>query len=828
MRELYRRLLYRLNRRRVESELAEEMAAHREMMPAADRANFGSPLQLQETVRELWGWTWLDRLFQDLRYGFRGLLRSPGFTLTAILVLALGIGVNLTAFRLALMVSTPTERDPDTLVHLDRWFPNGHSSVLPFPVLAFYASHAQSFQAMIGVHSDNAILGDTVVGRDPETVTVNFVTANYFGEQGEPVIHGRSLLSTVDEQAGATPVALLSQRFWQERFGGDTGLLGHRLRLNGKPVLVVGILRSRRGPDIGVWMLMNQEPYLFDGSRLLTDWTSASVWATARLKPGISPRTADEESRVLAAQLHTIRPDAVSKDERLTLTPFTSLRLHPEEFAQFLVAVSLVLLILVVACADLGILLLARGVKREHEMRIRLHLGASRRRVIRQLLTENAMLATLSSLAALFFSALAIKLFQLLDGAPESTIIPEWRVMAAAGAITLLAVISFGLAPALRLTGNAPHRRRAMGVFLTVQVAASCILLMISGLLVRSFDRLNTMNPGFDSQKVLTISPGLHAHGYDGAVAAHYFSALSARLLTVPGVERTSVVWLPPWGNTESRIRSGSQIIHVNHVDDNFLRTLGVPLLRGRDFVPGDHRVALVSESFARWRWPGEDATGKTLDDLDRALVVGIVRSADTFQILEEDPMGIYLPLAAADYGSASLVVRVSGKPSQVATTLTAIAGNQNLKLQPKSTLLQDIYEDTVRKLGRLATAIGMLGTLAALLAGIGLAGLTGYTVGQRTREIGVRMALGARGVQVVRSVLRPMLVPVAVGLAGGALGAGAIASVLRSRIFGLRPLDAAGYLMAILLFIAVVAAASFAPVRRAIRIRPAEALRHE
>src|SRR5580704_3533899 len=231
MTEFIRRIRYLLNRRRMERELAEEMAAHREEAEANGDANpaFGSPMRQIETTREVWGWTWLDRMFQDLRYGLRLLRKSPGFTLTAILVLALGIGVNLTGFRLLLLATTPTVRDPDTLVEIDRWFPNGRGNTIAYPVLAFYAAHAQSFRAMMAEHSENAVLGETVAGQDSETVTVNFVTANYFEEQGPPVVHGRSLVPSIDETMNSEPAGVLSERFWKARLGSRTDILGKTL-----------------------------------------------------------------------------------------------------------------------------------------------------------------------------------------------------------------------------------------------------------------------------------------------------------------------------------------------------------------------------------------------------------------------------------------------------------------------------------------------------------------------------------------------------------------------------------------------------------------------
>ncbi len=281
--ELLRRARYLINRRRLERELSDEMAAHREMMGAENAtANpaFGSQLRLMEASREVWGWCWLDRLFQDLHYGLRLLRRSPGFSLTAVLVLALGIGVNLTAFRLLLLETAPNVRDPDSLVEVDRWFPNGMGTTIAYPVLAFYAEHARSFAAVIGAHEDSVAYGGTTSerrtpGSAPDNVTVNFVTATYFAEQSPPLSQGRGL-ATVDEEPAAEPAAVVSQRFWERRLGSNPDVVGESLRLNGKPVRVAGVLLNPREHRIDVWMTLSKQPYVVGGSNLLTDWTSPS------------------------------------------------------------------------------------------------------------------------------------------------------------------------------------------------------------------------------------------------------------------------------------------------------------------------------------------------------------------------------------------------------------------------------------------------------------------------------------------------------------------------------------------------------------------------
>jgi len=835
--ELLRRLRYLVDRRRLERELSDEMAAHREMMAeenATANPTFGNQLRLMESALEVWGWCWLDRLFQDLHYGLRLLRRSPGFSLTAVLVLALGIGVNLTAFRLLLLETTPNVRDPDSLVEVARWFPNGMGTTIAYPVLAFYGEHARSFAAVIGAHEDSVAYGGTTSerrapGSAPDNVTVNFVTATYFAEQSPPLSHGRGLATALDEEPASEPAAVVSQRFWEGRLGSNPAVVGQSLRLNGKPVRVVGVLLNPREHRIDVWMTLSKQPYVVAGSNLLTDWTSSSMHGTARLKPRVSVHAAEEESRALAAALREEHPEAVGKDERLSLTPFSSNRLHPQEVVAAAMAATLVMLILVVACANLGSLLLARGVARDREIRTRLALGASRLRVVRQLLTESTLLALAGSVLAWALSAVALQVYLTRAGDPRDwAVVFDWRVMAGTVVIALLAAMVFGLTPALRLSGSAPRGGRARSIFLAGQVGASCILLMISGQLVRSFGELLQLNPDFDYEKVLTIAPGLRSHGYGDAAAAQYFDALRQRLRSVPGVEGASVTWLPVWGDVYSAFFERGRKVSFNRVDDAFLGTLGLHLSRGRNFASYDRDAMLVSESFARWRWPGEDPIGKRLIVPVAATVVGVVAKAGTFDIQDENSLGVYYPITPQDYRDASIAVRVAGAPGKMAGTLIGVAGSQDATLRPGYDLLRTAYDNAVAQSRRRVDILGLLGLLATTLAAVGLAGLTGYTVSQRTREIGVRMALGAGRARIVRAVIRPLVLPVAFGMASGVLGAGAISSVLRNNLSSLRPADPIAYLTAIALFVVVIGLAVCAPARRAARTQPAEALRHE
>jgi predicted permease len=661
-----------------------------------------------------------------------------------------------------------------------------------------------------------------IFGEANERVRIEFVTANYFTEMGGRAFRGRLFVPAIDEDSGADAVALLSQHFWERRLGGEASAIGQTVRVNGMAVKVIGILEG--DANSAIWMPLAQQPYVVQGSTLLQDW-NGSVTAFARLAPGVSPAAAEEETRALAAKLREQRPRDVWKDEFLKATPLN--RLDTEHLAEALMIATLFLLILAAACANLGTLLLARGATREREIRTRMALGADRRRVIRQLLTENLLLGCLSGAAALALSTVGLRIVQALSDRPEDWASPTgWPVFAATLAISLLASAVFGLPPAMRMTSTEPHRGRARAIFLAAQVAASCLLLMLSALLARSLQRLVLMDPGFDYERAVVLDPGLDAHGYKGAAADAFMDQLRARLVALPGVERVSAVRLSPWGNQVSMSRYGAVDVLINHVDPEFRQTLGLRLTQGRDFARGEREVAIVSESLARWQWPGENPIGKTLTVAQPGVVVGVVRAAGTFNLRTQDAVGVYYPLQV---GEASVAVaRVKGRPEDYLGTMANAARALDARLHPDAHTLGPIYQDAIAKNALSVEAIGILGGLATLLSAIGLAGLAGYIVAQRTREIGVRMALGASRGQVVRAVVAPMLRPLIVGFAIGALGAAGLSQPLRRQIFGLLPLDPVAYAGAIALFTAVMALAALAPARRAMRVNPSDALRHE
>jgi predicted permease len=833
MRELLRSIWYLLNRRRMERELAEEMAYHRELMDADGRGGFGSELRMREVTREVWGWAWLDRLHQDLVYGARVLRHSPGFTLTAMLVLALGICVPLTAFRAVLMdLQGGGAPDPDTLVQLSRRAPGAYITVVPYPELAYYAANARSFRSVIGMLGRNqATFGDTAPGAMPEQIHVAFSTANYFAEFGIVPVRGRALAAE-DERPDAEAVALVGEAFWQRRLGGDPTVIGQTVRVNGKLVRVVGVIPGSAQIHGEIWMPLARQPYVVEGSTLLTDWNSA-LDLYARLKPGVSPKAAEQETLALAARLREQQPDRVLAGEHLEARPIFQFDSSSHEFQTILTAGLLVVMLLVAGCANLGTLVLARGVKREREIRIRMALGAGRMRVVRQLFTESLMLAALSAMCALFLSSVAMKVIQLQHNTSiESSLFPGWSVLAATASIALLTALVFGLPPALRLTSLAPGAGRARSIFLGAQVAASCLLLVVSSLLVSSIQRLGSADAGFDYEHLVWAAPGLKSHGYSGPAAMAYLDSLRTRVAEMQDVKGASVVWLAPWGNSHLSTAWAGRRFAGNHVDARFLDTMGMRLARGRNFRPNESGVAMISEAAERVLWPSRDAIGQTLPwEPHGPVVIGVVRNASTSTVGGQESLEYYLPLLRGDAPDSVLLVRVAGRPSNSVHRLQEAARALDGRLQPVVQTLRDSFDQAVRKLSGALAVVTMLGAVAILLSAIGLAGLAGYTVAQRTREIGVRIALGARAGQIVRAILAPMSRPIAIGFVCGALGGSAAAKVLRSEITGLSGVDRfdmLGYAMAMAFFGVVVALAVSIPGRRAIRIDPSKALQHE
>ncbi len=834
--ELLRRIWYLLNRRRIERDLAEEMAVHREMMEAESRPAFGSMLRLREEARDVWGWAWLDALVQDLTYGARVLRRSPGFTLTAVAVLAIGIVVNLTAFQMFnLFVLRPLPvRDPATIVKLERRADGNVDNTVVFPAVRFYGEYNTVLSSVMAQAGREVQLGDGT----GERLQARFVTANYFTELGSRAAYGRVFDAATEERPGAPATAILGHAFWQRRFGGDPAVVGRTIRLNGKPVVIAGVapydFTGLEPASTDVWIPMAQTPYLFEGSRLLEDFSATGVAMFGRLKPGVSPAAAENGLRPLVDELRKQHPEYVWEGEWLTARPGAyAVRFDRSDWRSLIFFGSLVLLVLAAACGNVGSLQLARAVNRDREMHLRASLGAGRWRIVRQLLTESFLIALLASAAgwALSFAA-ASYMLPVVGAPPWIRLSADWRVALCTFALALLATGLFGVAPALQAARRRTSRTRARTWMVGAQAASSCALLILSGLCVRSLNRVFTVDLGFEHKHVLSIDPKVEEHGFTPAAAAAALSDLKENLRRAPGVVTVSMCSIAPLGDSMwmQGVDEAQGIVSVaNAVDPEFFAAMRIPIKRGRNFRPGERNAVIVSESLARRRWPGEDPIGKLYDKNERTIVVGVAGNARTIALRDGQSMEVYhsFPSDAAGVRGGSLLVRTEVGPSTAIPALRQILASRTRSV-PRIDLLEDRFRQKTESSVKAAAVTGAAGGLALMMAAVGIAGLLSYTVSQRTKEIAIRVALGAKRSVVIRTVLGQVMSPVLGGVLCGTAAGAVLSAAIKRQLYGLSQFDPASYAGAIGTLAVAAGVAALLPARKALAVNPSDALRHE
>jgi len=837
MGELFRRLRYLLQRRRLDRELENEMEFHREMAAREGRRNFGNTLRLREQSREAWGWTWIDRLLQDLRYAARMLWRSPGFAITAMIVLALGIGVSVTAFSLLNMLALKLlpVRDPASIVRLQRRSPENTTSETPYTSFLFYRDHVKTLSAMFATLGAPAMEMDD----DLQPVSINYVTANYFSELGGEATTGRLFNVTQDASANAPPAVVLGYDLWQQRFDGDPHIVGKVIRLNKKPVTVVGVTDknfvSVGGQYSDVWLPLIQQPYFVQGSTALNDPAGgAGVRMWGRLAPGVTAKMAEQELLTLTNELRKQSPKLVWDKEYIRSDPGGHLQvMQPDMYRAFAMIAALVLLIFIVACTNLGGLMMARGVTREHEIGIRLAIGASRKRIFRQLFTESVLLALLGSFAGLLLSYIGLRIMCAVFPTPAwMSFAPDWRVMLFTVGMAFFAAVFFGLAPSLQIARQRQRKTMARQVLVAVQIAASCILLIISGLLVHAVHHMLYSEPGFGYEQVIGISPGLDSHGYKPEAATSYIQTLKARLLGTQGVTSVALSKISLLGNgftAYMTVDMNGRAVNVypNWIDPEFFKTMEIPLLRGRNLFPGETHAVVVSESLARSQWPGQEALGKKFGDV-KDLVVGVAGNARIKSLNDSDATEVYWAAQTTDMPSMTLLVKTAGAPDGLVPQAKSIVESIDPKLFPYIWLLKSGFRDYTKILENTALGASVLGLLAVLMAAVGIIGLVAYAVSQRTKEIAIRIALGAKPLHVLSVVLRQFLIPVLCGALAGAAVTAAISQFLRKILYGISNLDPIGYAGGIGVLIAIATIAALLPARRALHVDPVRALHEE
>ncbi|MDQ3667970.1 MAG: ABC transporter permease [Acidobacteriota bacterium] len=815
-------------------------------------------------------------LLKDLSYGIRMLAKSPGFTLVAVLSLALGIGANTTVFSLldaVLLRSLPIE-NPERMVNIATLVKGGEPHFdFSYPLYSGLRDGNQTLSGIVAYTDRN--LGLTF-GDQTERIRSELVSANYFSVLGVQPAMG-SAFAPDDERPGAARAAVISDALWHRRLAGDPGVLGKTITLNGRTFSVAGIAPRRfsgllRGMQTDVWITL---PHLadFEGNPKLM---SAPTMIWLRLAGKLKPDTTIQQAQ---SQLTSLLPGV--SQEAWKGFPYVAARENgtwqvvmtkaaggnevyvAELYRPLTMLLLAVALILAIACANVASLLLARARVRGKEIGIRLALGASRPRIVRQLLTESLLLAlaggALGLLMALWTSGLAAGLRTSETGELGIDVSPNIRVLLFTLIVSVLTVLLFGIVPALRASkvdlvpilkdSNAatPIFRRGPslhGLLVVTQVTLSLVLLAGAGLFLRSLWKLQAVEKGFTGDNVLAMSLNMELQGYDGARGATFYPAALESLSSLPGVQSASLASVLPVTAGGSRIQMPANAtkpavdeeisIDIVTVSPRFFETTGLLLLRGRDFRQIDTeksaKVMIVNETMAKKLWPDTDPLGRSFYDGDTTFeVVGVARNTKYRNLRETPLMTFYLPLAQSYRPSMNLLVRTAGEPSQLAP---AIQGRLHA-IEPALTVfdIRTLFEHVGRSLyvermeGLLLTFFGIL---ALTLTAIGIYGVVAYSVAQRTREVGIRMALGAQKKDVLKMILAQGLALVAWGTALGLIVCYWLSRLVSSQLYGVNAYDPATLASVVVVIIVVALLAAYIPARRATKVDPLVALRYE
>jgi putative ABC transport system permease protein len=853
----------------LESETTENIA--RGMSPSdardAARRKLGNLTQIREEIYHMNTLGFLETLWQDIRFAFRMLRKNPGFTAVAALTLALGIGANTAIFSLVngVLLRPLPYRDPDRLTMVWEKNDDGTPENVGYATFLEWRAQNKSFQELAVYSSWQPILQ---VG-EPEQLNGLRVASNYFRALGVHTELGRDFLAEEDNP-GANKVVILSHALWQRKFNSDPGIVGKSFAMNATTYVVAGVLPANyqslmnqdpRGGTVEIWRVLG-----YDVSQPWACRSCHHLIAIGRLRDGVSPALATAEMDVITSAQMKAYPKEYSASG-VILTPLRE-HLLGRAGTPLYVLFGAVTFVLLVACANLANLLLARAANREHESAIRIALGAGRGRIVRQLLVENCLLALLGAAAGLLPAIWAPSIVAVLgtgDLPRLDGVRLDWRVLAFAIGLALLTGVLSGLVPALRLSKADVHdslkegsrgissgaNRRLRGLLVVAEVSLSLTLLVGAGLLLRSLARLLTVSPGFEVSHVLTLRTSVLGQRFaDNKVLRQYFADAVAHLRSIPGVEAVAAASQFPFdGNMDRYGFHADGKMHSNpELDESaerfcitpgFLSALRIPLLRGRDITDADVAespgVILINQTTAQRIWPGEDPLGKRvkLGGLDHPwmTVVGVVGDVH-HEGLDAIPWTqFYVPHSQWPFPDSDMtfVVRTSGPPGAIASAARQAVHSLDAT-QPLSRVmpLEDYVGLSVQGRRFSLILIGAFAAIALLLSVIGIYGVTAYTVAQRTREIGIRVALGAQRSEVLALMMRQGAVLILAGIGVGVVASLALTRFLSSMLFGVAPTDPVTFALVSGLLVSVGALACWIPARRAMRVDPIVALRHE
>jgi predicted permease len=846
----------------------------------------------------------MNGLFHDLRYGYRTLAKSPGFAIVAILTLALGIGANTAIFNVldsALLRTLPVPH-PDELTLLTDPESHGHAygsqfrerSLLAFWEFRYLHDHNEIFSGIFAADSQLAktqVMVSRGNAQQEEPVKIRLVSGDYFPTLGVTPILGRMFGSDTDQARGAAPFAVASYSYWERRFARDPQILGTKISIHQTPFRIVavappGFFGETVGEAPDLWVPLTMQDSVYPGWDMLSTTPgefNQQIWlqVMARRKPGITLRQADANLAIVFRRMTELGLQNLAAADRRQASGQSFIVRSGAQGASVLrgafgqplrLLMALVGLVLLIACANVANLLLARGAAREKEFALRLAIGAGRSRTIRQLLTESLLLALPGAVAGFLLAQWADGiLLRMVPGAAgrpgeiQLDVHPDARMLLFTALVAVVTSLLFGLAPALRLTrldlsealksgpgsgtGTSGRRLPASKLLVIAQVAASLVMLVATGLFVRSLIKLSEVNLGFNRDHLLAFAIDPVAGGRKGAAIMQFHQQLLQRLSTVPGVRSVTLSAIGLFENSESgdpvavegyTPQPGERMgTAMDHVGPDYFSTVGIPILTGREIASRDstgERVALVNQAFAQRFFPHANPVGKHVRDTypgnpSDMTIVGVVADARYNSLREKTPTRLYAPFFQPlwENSTAYYEVRTFGDPASLALALRRVVNEAEPTLPPIDVhAVAELVDDSLANDRLVARLSGVFGLLAMLLASIGLYGVMSWTIARRTREIGVRMALGARPSGIFRLVLRDTLITVTLGIAIGLPLALAGTRLIQGMLFGIGGADPVVMVLASILLIAVATLAGFLPARHAARVDPMIALRHE
>lgn len=837
----------------------------------------GGVEQVKESVREIRAGALLEQFAQDVRFGARMLRKSPGFTAVAVLTIALGIGVNASIFEIfnsaalrplqlpsANRVVSIYEDPHGKITRLVRGGPN----LFSYPEFREYQDRNQVFTGLAAYLAElRASLDD---GQD--VVSGQLTSCNYFDVVGVKPAIGRGFLASECAAKDSGPVVVISDRLWRDRYRADPAIVGKTIRLNHAPLTVVGIA----APDFhgthlipaAFWAPVTNHATVLRAEKMdmINDEQVSAYSLVGRLKDGVSLAQARANLQVIASDIDRRTPDRKTTLTVDVATLFDRPDMHMVVLAVGAVVLTAVGLVLLIACANLANLMLARATARTHEVSIRLAVGASRSRLVRQLLTESLLIAfvggTLGLLASVWSEQVLVQwmISRIPDAAGQAPILnlaPDHRLFLYALGLTLITGLAFGLAPALQasradLNGAMkqdaaipePRRNWMRSALMAAQVAGCMVLLVTAGLLLRGLYHAQTIDPGYDMTHQAVITFDLQREGYTKAEAENFLQNMSDRLHTVPGVTDVVPMFSSPLADMHAGGMYGPsghpqhRVVSLNIVGYNFFQSVGIPLVRGRAFTESEiHNgadVLIVNETLARTFWPGEDPIGKQIHggafhpekDME---VIGVAKDVQVDQLGEAHKPFIYEPATPdSTLEIRTVLVQTTGASRDSLELIRTAAHSVDKAAKVDVATLESNIESWIAPSRIVVVLSATLGALGLILASIGIYGTVSYSVARRVREIGIRMTLGARAGDVLSTILRRAMRPVAIGAAVGLVLCLGVSQILRVVLFGVSPLDPIAYISVAAFLFVVALLASYLPARRALRVDPMTAIRHE